>query len=94
MLLFYSEDLSRAEEGLNIITVDSLIRFDFFVDGTRKVFGLKKSKPSPSSILEVTTEVVARNSISSGYLCEVEAGGSDSERYRSIIQPYLIKMIF
>ena len=47
------------------------------------MFGLKKSKPSPSSnfIFDITTEVVARNSNSSGYLCEVEAEGSDSERY-------------
>ena len=47
------------------------------------MFGLKKNKPSPSSnfILDIKAQVVATNSISSGYLCEVEAEGSNSERY-------------
>lgn len=58
----------------------------FFEDRERCVFGSKKGNksgtliPASNFIFDVTVHVIASNPISSGYICEVQAEGSDTER--------------
>ena len=71
--------------------VQSIIMFSiigkarFFEDREACVFGSKKGNkslvPASNFIFDVTVHVVASNPISTGYICEVQAEGSDRERY-------------
>ena len=63
-------------------------RARFFEDREACVFGSKKGSkslvPASNFIFDVTVHVVASNPISSGYICEVQAEGSDTERYINV----------